>query len=432
MAEQATGAAFAATWRNQEGDVVGTAFGGTMCWMPRKPWTLRIVREGYAHIVRCGECPGCLEFERRRLAARLVAQYGKKDIRPQLRKVRSSLAQHEKDRQVSELQSVRPARGAAGKLSRRVHGLPALYLIRIYAPKDEVAALSHKLHRRRRLELEPGYWRLGADSFAVLSRTRVLPPLYLRGAPLRIRVEPILLRRGKRAWRSLTGGILVARAVYGEQTNRWYCRGLPKAEREQWEVDRHAGIKGYSRATSPRAWKAQTLYLVPPEVWRLGRADRRSLRRDFSAAVNPEGVARVMELVGRALAKRDVSSVIGPAVRPLLTSDQVKQWYADMARRKAARTESERTDPSSSPSSGEGGYVSSGHSSGNDPPRSTAGERLREGFEPWTPIHLPKLPEDSLTELTHKQWLHRKTRRELDQHLEELRIKIKERGRGDA
>lgn len=407
MAEQATGAAFAATWRNQAGDVVGTAFGGTMCWMPRKPWTLRIVREGYAHIVRCGECPGCLEFERRREAARLAAQYPASSVRIARRGITSVV-------------STRPA---------TVSATTKLYLIRIYAPLEEHAALSHTLHRRKRLELEPGYWRLGADSFAVISRSRVLPPLYLDGAPLRVRVEPILLRRGKRAWRSLTGGILVGRAVYGEQTNRWYCRGLPKAERGKWEVDRHAGIKGYSRASSPRAWKDQRVVLMPPEVWKLGRADRRTLRRDLSSARSPEGVARVMGFVADVLAKREASSLIGPAVRPLLTSDQVKQWYGDMARRKAARTESERTDPSSSPSSGEGGYVSSGHSAGAGPPRSLTGERLREGFEPWTPIHLPKLPEDSLTELTHKQWLHRKTRRELDQHLEELRIKIKERGR---
>lgn len=408
MAEPATGAAFAATWRNQEGDVVGTAFGGTMCWLPRKPWTLRIVREGYAHIVRCGECPGCLEFERRRLAGRLTEKYG---------------AKREEARPCPHQPLTGGAAGSSARGSR-------LFVVRIYAPLEHHAALSRKLHRRPRLELEPGYWRLGADSFAVISRSRVLPPLYLDGAPRRVRVEPILLRRGKRAWRSLTGGILVAREVYGEQTNRWYCRGLPKAEREKWEVDRHAGAKGYSRTSSPRAWKGSRLLLVPPEVWRLGRADRRSLRRDLRAATSPEGVARVMAIVASALAKQETSSLIGPAARPLLTSDQVKQWYADMARRKAARTESERTDPSSSPSSGEGGYVSSGHSAGAGPPRSEAGERLRTGFEPWTPIHLPKLPEDSLTELTHKQWLHRKTRRELDQHLEELRVKIKERGRG--
>lgn len=429
MAEQATGAAFAATWRNQEGDVVGTAFGGTMCWMPRMPWTLRIVREGYAHIIRCGECPGCLEFERRRLAARLEVKYAirKKAARKMpllpcssalavVSKV-PSLLQRGRRRQVL----LPPAAPPEAKSK--------LYLIRIYAPLEEHAALSHKLHRRPRLELEPGYWRLGADSFAVISRSRVLPPLYLGRAPLRIRVEPILLRRGKRAWRSLTGGILCARAVYGEQTNRWYCRGLPKAEKESWEVDRHAGAKGYSRASSPRAWKANRLVLVPPEIWRLGRGDRRSLRRDLGTACNPEGVARIMGIVSEMLSRQRTSSLIGPAARPALTIDEVKAWYASMAERRRAASESERTENRIPLSSEREGYVSSGHSSGADPPKNEAGERLRSGFEPWTPIHLPKLPEDSLTELTHKQWLHRKTRRELDAHLEELRIKIKERGR---
>ncbi|HVH78591.1 MAG TPA: hypothetical protein VM782_04320 [Stellaceae bacterium] len=194
-------------------------------------------------------------------------------------------------------------------------------------------------------------------------------------------------------------------------------------------MDRHAGYKGYSRATSPRAWKGQQVVLIPPEIWRLGRADRRSLRRELSTAVNPEGVARVMGIVAGLLAKRETSSLIGPAVRPLLSREQVVAWYDSMAERKRAASASERTDIPTPPSSEKEGYGSSGHSAGADPPRSPAGERLRTGFEPWTPIHLPKLPEDSLTELTHKQWLHRKTRRELDAHLEELRVKIKERGR---
>ena len=222
MAEQATGAAFAATWRNQEGDVVGTAFGGTMCWMPRKPWTLRIVREGYAHIIRCGECPGCLEFERRRVAGRLATKYCAK-------------------REQREVGAGKPTCRRPASQSEETG---ALFLVRIYAPLEEHAALSHKLHRRRRLELEPGFYRLGADSFACISRARSFPPLALRGKPLRVRIEPILLRRGRRAWRALTAGILVRREVYGEDLNRWYCRGLPKAVQEKWEVDRHAGFKG--------------------------------------------------------------------------------------------------------------------------------------------------------------------------------------------
>jgi hypothetical protein len=225
----------------------------------------------------------------------------------------------------------------------------------------------------------------------------------------------------------LTAGILVARQVYGEQLNRWYCRGLPKAEREKWEVDRHAGAKGYKRASSPRAWKGGQVVLVPPEVWQLGRGDRRSIRRDLCAAVNPEGVARVMEIVATALAKRETSSVIGPAARPVLTSEQVKSWYAEMARRKAARTESERTDLSSLPSEKKGGYASSGHSSGAPPPRSDAGGHVYREMAPFEPLHLSRLPEDDLTELTHKQWLKRRERRSLDEHLEGLRKRIAER-----
>jgi hypothetical protein len=406
-AAEATGYAFRATWRTEGGELVSSSDPATMCRNPRMPWVLRAVREGYAHIIPCMECPGCLEFERRRLAGRLTQKYS------------------------TDLSSARGAerRGQNGSRTAGATTPTTLYLIRIYAPLADHAALSHRLHRRRGLELEPGYWRLGADSFALISRSRRLPPFTLRGTALRVRVESILLRRGRRAWRALTAGILVARQVYGEQLNRWYCRGLPPAEKEKWEVDRHAAQKGYQRTSSPRAWKNGQLVLVPPDVWRLGRADRRRVRRDLAAATNPEGVARVMEIVHSALEKRDLSALISPAARPVLTSDQVKQWYADMATRKAANAERERTDfPAPPPSEGEA-YISSGHSTGAGPPRTEAGERLRTGVEPWTPLHLPKLPEDDLTELTPKQWLHRKTRRELDAQLERMRKKIQEGGR---
>jgi len=134
-----------------------------------------------------------------------------------------------------------------------------------------------------------------------------------------------------------------------------------------------------------------------------------------------------MEIVATALQKRELSSLIGPAARPVLTSNQVKEWYAEMARRKAARTESERTDSYSLPSSEKGGYASSGHSSGAPPPRVGADEHLYREMAPFNPLHLSRLPEDSLTELNRKQWLKRRERRALDAHLEGLRKRIAEK-----
>src|SRR5260370_31770997 len=95
-----------------------------------------------------------------------------------------------------------------------------LFVIRIWYPKELQVELSAKLHRRRGLELEPGFFRLGTDSFAVLARSKEIIPPLLRRLGLRHRVEPVRLSRGRRAWRKLTAGILVARAVCGEQVKR--------------------------------------------------------------------------------------------------------------------------------------------------------------------------------------------------------------------
>jgi hypothetical protein len=380
-AERATGGEFAATWRNPQGDIVGTTFGGTMCWMPRKPWSLRIVHAEWLGIVPCGECPGCLEFYRRRLADRFVKKYG--------------VWKH------------------------------ALYLIRIYAPIEHHAALSRKLHRRRGLQLEPGFIRLGATSFAVLSHVKRLPPLSLHGEVLETRTEPIRLARGRRAWRSATAGMLVARKAYGADHNRWYIRGLPLAEKESWNVLTQQGAKGYSRARDPRVWKAANLTLVPPEVWALGRADRRSIRRDLGSANSPEGVARVMAMVSALAARKSQSSLIGPAARPVLTREQVLESYAMAARRSKAASGSERPLISPSPPSEGGGYISSVHIGGADPPGERSKPADYAGLEPWKPRHFAALPEDSLSELTQKQYLHRKHRKLLDEQLERIARRLK-------
>lgn len=258
MVGEASGRAFAATWRTEQGEVVGTTFGGTMCLWPRKPWRIRFSGDGFEGVIRCGECPGCLEFDRRRLADRLQAKYGE--------------------------------------------GKGAMFIVRIWAPLDSHAAISHALHRRRGLELEPGMWRLGASSFALLSRERNRVSGLLLLAGVKHRVEPLRLSRGRRAWRVLTAGLIVAREIYGEQRNRFYARGLPAADRQKWEVKKLGSYKSYSRAASPRAWTGRRLVLVPPEVWQLRRADRRSLRGLLTRASDPEGVKRVMQLVAGVLA----------------------------------------------------------------------------------------------------------------------------------
>src|SRR5260370_438638 len=125
----------------------------------------------------------------------------------------------------------------------------------IAAPAGQGAG---KLHGRRGLEVGPGFFRLGTESFAILARAKEsLPPL-LRRLGLRHRVEPVRLSRGRRAWRKLTAGILVARAVYGEEVKRWYMRGLPETEKMRWDVVKKAMQKPWRRRTGARVRTGKT------------------------------------------------------------------------------------------------------------------------------------------------------------------------------
>jgi len=352
----ASGRAFAATWRTEQGEVVATTYGGTMCHDPVKPWRIRFHGDGFSGILRCRECPGCLELDRRRMADRLNAKY-----------------QHSPTGGNSNGRS-----GRTGRAGSTAAPSPTLFVVRIWAPLELHASIAHKLHRRRGLELEPGMWRLGASSFAVIARgTRRMRDV-LKRLGYQHRIEPLRLSRGRRAWRVLTAGITVAREIYGEQRNRWYARGLPPAERQKWEVQKIGEYKSYSRARSPRAWTGRKLVLVPPEVWQLRRVDRRSLRGLLNRQSDPEGVARVMRLVADAISGARSRFDVSAAPKARLTREQVVQWYEDSARRKEARTALPGSDSSNTPTSEVGGYVSSEHKQGELMPLELSRARRKE------------------------------------------------------
>ncbi len=349
-------AAFAATWRDDQGAVVGTTYGGTMCLWPRKPWRIRITRDGFEHVIRCGECPGCLEFERRRLMSRLHKKYG---IAPKSHPTRGPKAV-----------------GAVGKHDG--DGAIRYFVIRIFAPIDAHASIAHALHRRRGVELEPGMWRLGATSFALLCRSVTCIRAVLKRMGLKHRIEPLRLSRGRRAFRNLTAGLLVAREIYGEQRNRWYARGLPKADRLKWEVKKIGKYASYDRWRSPRAEKQSRVVLVPPDVWRLSRPDRRALRGMLLRAPDPEGVARVMGLVADAVRNAGRGLLVSAAPKALLTREQVSGWYKQMAERREARTALPESGSDLLPLRWEGGYVSSEHKQGELMPLELARAREKE------------------------------------------------------
>jgi hypothetical protein len=211
--------------------------------------------------------------------------------------------------------------------------------------------------------------------------------------------------------------MLVAREAYGPQLNRFYVRGLPAAEKESWTVVTQSGERGYSRARDPRVWKSANLVLVPPEVWSLGRGDRRTIRRDLGSATSPEGVARVMAMVHELAARKSQSSLLGPAARPVLTREQVLESYAMAARRSKAASGSERPLISPSPPPKGGGYASSVHIGGADPPGEARADGLYYDVEAFAPVLLPAIADDALTRVTHDQLMKRRDRKDMDARL---------------
>ena len=316
-----------------------------MCWFPVKPWRLKIAGDGFEHIVRCRECPGCLEYDRRILADRLHTKYG------------------------CEKRTAGSASSGSGVNLEPAgtHLPPRLFVCRIWAPIEMHARLSHALHRRRGLELEPGMYRLGASSFALLSREKRSLPRVLRTVGVKFRIEPVRLSRGRRAWRSLTAGLIVAREIYGEDRNRWYSRGLPEADRQKWEVQKIDKYQSYDRAGSPRARIDRRVVLVPPEVWKLRRADRRSVRSLLCRQSDPEGVRKVMGLIADTIRANGRAIPVSAAAKPLLSREVVVRWYQHNAERAAARTKMPEFRNVSDVPSGAVGAIGCGRTRTSDP-----------------------------------------------------------------
>ncbi len=358
-AARASGLSFAATWRDDQGAVVGQSFGGTVCWFPKLPGRLRIAREDFEHVVRCRECPGCLELDRRRLADRLVQKYDA---------LRATAAATLK-------------RTSASREKEHAAPIPRLWLVRIYCDVANHAKLAHRLHRYKRFELEPGFARLGTSSVALLSRAILPLKAWLRSERIAFRIESIKLRRRRRAWRGLTAGLLIARDKYGADLNRYYFSGLPPAERESWEIVRRPYEKGYSRTAAPRAWKGGKLVLIPPEAWRLKRIDRVALRRALRGVSDPDQVKGVAQLASTLASARSVDSLLTAGLGQLPSREQMEGFYQQMRARSRRRREAASIDSSRSLPSEGGAYVSSVHSSEAGPTAEELAARDRQAIE---------------------------------------------------
>jgi hypothetical protein len=312
-----------ATWRDTaSGQVVCAVDGRTVCWSPRRPGCLRSRNEYGDHTLRCRDCPGCREFERRRLAGRLVEKY----------------------------------RDCSGEL----------FIAYIRAPTSEHSGLRHNLSRRRGVRLESGLFRLGPDRFAVLCRERedlerACRSLHRPFTPSRVR-----LKRGRVAFSKLTSGLRVARAAFGAQVKRWYAKGLPPAEKERNEIVRLPYQRGYDPRRSPRAHSRNNQDLFPPGFWTEHEHDKRIVDRMLAHARDPESVSAVMAVV-MPLARGLAFNRSGEAApdRPIPSREAMQSWYREHAR-KANDAAGAASTNLSSPTASVGRYSSSVHSTSNE------------------------------------------------------------------
>lgn len=299
----------AATWRDPEQHILGTTDAATMCWFPRLAGALRATRDDCALVLPCTDCPGCRQFQKRQAESRLTAKYT--DPSQKLFAVRV------------KLDPLRPPAGV--RISART---------RTAATRDVEAWISRfgrKLQRRRRLDLEPGLWRLGPYAFALLARSSSRIKRALARFGFAVEPESIQLSRGRRAWDPLTKGLLVSREQYGAHVNRFYARGLPAREKLSWNVIRIPFEKGYDWTSSPRAWTANGRVLVPPEVWKQHSANRRKLRGLVDTPASPELAQGMSELISKVAGSLQIPFNRG--AEGALPVEVVKQHYAEMARR---------------------------------------------------------------------------------------------------
>ncbi len=263
--------AFLAAWRKRDRrDRYVPA--KTMCWYTRLPWFLVARRPGFETKLSCRDCPGCREFEALRLARRLAKTY--------------------RDRAAAEASS--PSGLCLLSISNKVSPPPRLFEVRIYCPKELHAALNRKMHRWLNVEIEPGFFRAGVESFNVLSSSPSELVERLRRRKFRLGVRPLGRLDRARSWRHVARGLIVARDVYGENINRFYCLGLAPADKETFKVENIDEYKHFDRGSDPRATSEELGDLVPAQVFKLQRGLRLRMRNTFRRATSPEAVDSIM------------------------------------------------------------------------------------------------------------------------------------------
>jgi hypothetical protein len=225
----------AATFRNSQGEVIGTTWAGTVCWYPRKPSMLAAVSaDGKRETaLPCGFCSGCRELTRQRLAHRLVKHYS--DVKE------------------------------------------PLWLLEVTCPSSRMSRLFRSLRPTTTFQGYAGWARNGSTGVAIIVKgAREAVPARLFAKFPTTRCQRLSKPQRTKTWWNFTRGVLVSRDEYGGQVNRFYHRGLPPAETEKWGVVTRGGIRKRHAAVGVGVRAVDgDVSLHPPTAWLLPRLLKR-------------------------------------------------------------------------------------------------------------------------------------------------------------
>lgn len=201
---------------------MASVYGGTACEKPRNPRSFAAETEdgGFAAVLRCRDCQGCRRYEMLLLRRRLAEHY--REFQGELWAI--TLISRDQVGGILKLpfSLMRRLPNCVGMIRR---GLRGLVLIAVGSNTT-----------RRVFDSIPG----------LLASAKRLAP-----------------KRGGRAFKDCVSGLMIPRADYGRQVNRFYCRGLPALPRETFIVSKRGGIRKHhpEAKAGHRAWReGLTLY----------------------------------------------------------------------------------------------------------------------------------------------------------------------------
>jgi hypothetical protein len=227
-------------------------------------------------------------------------------------------------------------------------------------------------------------------------------------------------------------GLVVARAAYGSNLNRWYLPGLPKLPREPWEIQRVAMQKPWRKWTGARTRNGRNVVLVPPELWRMSAATRSHFRDLQSKCRTPEDVQRLKVEIELALTRSQTDlNYSKPAARPSDIAD-AREYRRRYLLAQAAGVHPNSGSGSFPPILDRGDYTTSDHS-GNAPPAGVDEETwLAELGPSGKPRWLERELRDNLSIREAEAAKVRSNIEDVQKRLEKLRLIAKERESKDG